>query len=103
MFNETIANIFRNCVPNKYITCDDKDPVWTNENIKAKIESKALFCKQYTQNCRKESDLVVLENLITELNELISSTKSLYYENFGKKSDDSLLQVKTYWCIIKTF
>ena len=29
-FNETILNIFRNYVPNRYITVDDKDPVWMN-------------------------------------------------------------------------
>ena len=39
-----------------------------NENIKCKIKSKSLLCKQYTQNGRKESDLIVLENLIVELN-----------------------------------
>ena len=38
--NETILNVFRNYVPNKYITIDDKDPVWMNETIKSKIESK---------------------------------------------------------------
>ena len=32
-FNETILNVFRNYVPNKYITIDDKDPVLMNENI----------------------------------------------------------------------
>ena len=52
-----------------------------NENIKL----KNLLYKQYRQNGRKESDLIVLENLIAELNELISSTKALYYENLGKK------------------
>ena len=26
-FNETILNVFRNYVPNKYITANDKDPV----------------------------------------------------------------------------
>ena len=26
--NETILNVFRNYVPNRYITIDDKDPVW---------------------------------------------------------------------------
>ena len=31
---ETILNIFRNYVPNKYITIHDKDPVWMNETIK---------------------------------------------------------------------
>ena len=66
MFNETILNIFRHYVANKYITCDDKDPVWMNENIKSKRKSKKLIYKQYTQNGRKESDLIVLENLITE-------------------------------------
>ena len=39
-FNETILNVFRNYVPNKYITADDKDPVWINETIKSKIEAK---------------------------------------------------------------
>ena len=83
-------------MPNKFITCDDKDPVWMNENIKSRIKSKNLFYKQYTQN--------VLEKLITELNELISSTKALYYENIEKKkSNNPLLQVKTYWSILKTF
>ena len=33
-FNETILNVFRNYVPNKYITIDDKDPAWMNETIK---------------------------------------------------------------------
>ena len=76
MLNETILNIFRNYVPDKSITCDNKDPVWMNENIKSKIKSKNLFYKQYIQNDRKESDLIVLENLTSELNELISSTKA---------------------------
>ena len=39
-FDETILNVFRNYVPNKYITADDKDPVWINETIKSKIEAK---------------------------------------------------------------
>ena len=38
--NETILNIFRNYVPNKYVNIDDKDPVWMNETIKSKIKAK---------------------------------------------------------------
>ena len=52
---------------------------------------------------RKESDLIVLENLITKLNELISSTKALYYDNLGKKLNNPLLQVKMYWSILSFF
>ena len=50
-----------------------------NEIIKSKIKTKNLFFKQYIQNGRLENDFVFLETLITEVNELISSTKKLYY------------------------
>ena len=39
-FNETILNVFRNYVPNKYITADDKNPVWINQTIKSKLKQK---------------------------------------------------------------
>ena len=34
---DIILNIFRNFVPNKCVTFDDKDPVWMNENTNQKI------------------------------------------------------------------
>ena len=43
--NETILNVFRNYVPNKYITIDDKDPVWMNETIKSKIKTRNKLYK----------------------------------------------------------
>ena len=86
----------RNCVPNKYIiTIDDKDPVWVNETIKSKIKAKNAFYKKYIQNDGFESDFVYLENLIIELNELISSTKALYYENLAKKLDNPFCRQKS--------
>ena len=88
---------------NNYITIDDKDPVQMNETIKLKIKAKDNMCKKYIQNGRFESDFVLLETLITELNELVSTTKALYYENLGKKLNNPLLQAKTYWSILKTF
>ena len=38
--NETILNVFRSYVPNKYVTVDDKDPVWMNKIIKSKMKTK---------------------------------------------------------------
>ena len=37
--------IFWNFVPNKTITCDDKDPIWMNE----KSKSKKNLIMNYTQ------------------------------------------------------
>ena len=102
-FNETILNVFRNYVPNKYITIDDKNSVWMNENIKTKIKEKNTLYQKYNENGRFESDFILLEKLITELNDLIFSTKTLYYENLAKKVNNLLLQTKAYWSILKTF
>ena len=52
---------------------------------------------KYTQSGRFESDFLFLEILITELNELIDTTKALYYENLRKKLNNPLLLAKTYW------
>ena len=81
---------------------DNKDAVWMNKIIKSKIKTKNLLFKQDIQNGRLESDFVFLETLITEINELVSSTKNMYYENLEKKLNNPLLQTKTYWSIIKT-
>ena len=82
VLNESILNVFQNYVPSKYITVNDKDPVWMNENIKSKTQTRNLLYKQYIQNGRFECEFVFLETFIAKLNELISSTKNLYYENF---------------------
>ena len=44
-FNDTIVNTFRNFVPNKYITIEDKDPLWMNETIKSKMKVKKILYK----------------------------------------------------------
>ena len=54
-FNETILNVFRNYVPNKYITIDDKDPAWMNENIKKRSKKKI----HSTKNILRTEDLKV--------------------------------------------
>ena len=83
--------VFRNYVPNKYITIDDKDPVWMNETVKLKIKTKNNMYNKYIQNGRFESDFLLLETLITELNELMNTTKALYYQNLSKKLNNPLL------------
>ena len=74
-----------------------------NENIKTKIKEKNTFYQKYIENGRLESDFILLEKLITELNDLIFSTKTLYYENLAKKLNNPLLQTKTYLSVLKTF
>ena len=52
-------------MPNKYITIDDKDPVWMSETVKLKIKTKNNMYNKYIQNGRFESDFLLLEILTT--------------------------------------
>ena len=79
-----------------------KIPPWMNETVKLQIKEKDTMYNKYIKNGRFECDFVLLETLIIELNELIDTTKTLYYENLGKKLNSPLLQAKTYWSILKT-
>ena len=40
LLNDIILNVSTNFVPNKVITCDDRDPPWINDNIKNKIKNQ---------------------------------------------------------------
>ena len=53
LLNDIILNVFTNFVPNKVITCDDRDPVWINDNIKNKIKWKNSMYKNYKRNGKK--------------------------------------------------
>ena len=68
-----------------------------NETFKLKINSKNKIYNKYIQSGRFESDFLLLEILITELNELFNTTKALYYENLSKKLNNPLLEAKTYY------
>ena len=46
---------------------------------------------------------MMIETLITEINDLITSTKDLYNNNLAKRLNNPLLQAKIYWSILKTF
>ena len=65
------------------------------------MKAKNILCKKYAQNERFESDFIFLENLITELNELISSTKASYYKNLGKKIKQLIIASKNLLVILK--
>ena len=65
------------------------------------MKAKNKLYKQYIKNRRSESHFVFIENLVHEINDLVSNYKNLYYDNLAKKLNNPLLQ--TYWSILKTF
>ena len=85
ILNDIKLNIFRNLVSNKYVTSDEKDPMWMNENIKSKIKAKNKLYQEHVQKGRQETDFCVLEESVRNLNDLILQSKTSYYKNLGRK------------------
>ena len=95
VFNNTLMNIFSNCIPNKYVTIDDRDPPWMNEAIKNKIKLK--------KSLHKSKNFIEIQKLSTEISDMILKRKEKYYHNLSLKLSNPNTSAKTYWSILKSF
>ena len=98
-----MLNMFHKFIPNKNIICNDKDPPWFNNQIKALIEKKNNLFKSYMDNGRLAVDRFRLQKAGADLINIIKSSRENFYNNLGKKLNDPNTSNKTYWSIIKTF
>ena len=63
LFNETIVNIVSNYIPNKCITCNNKDLPWSNDHTKRLINQKNEIFKKYLKDGKPTSVQETLQNL----------------------------------------
>ena len=98
-----ILNVLTNFVPNKVITCDDRDPPWINENIENKIKWKNIKYKNCKRNGKKTEDYELLSKAVSEVSELTEKNKDEYYYRLGKRLNYPSTSAKSYWTILKTF
>ena len=103
LLNDIILNVFTNFVPNKVITCDDRDPPWINDNVKNKIKWKNSMHKNYKRNGKKTEDYELLTKTVCEVSQLIEMSKYEYYYRLGKGLNDPNTSAKSYLIILKTF
>ena len=103
LLNDIILNVFTNFVPNKVITCDERDSPWINDNIKNKIRRKSSMYKNYKRNGKKIEDYELLTKALSEVSQLIVKGKVEYYYQLGKRLNDPSTSAKSYRTILKTF
>ena len=48
--NNLLLNIYSNYIPNKTVLCDDKDPLWMANGLRAVIEMKNNAYKEYIRS-----------------------------------------------------
>ena len=85
LFNKTIKNIIRTKLDSQETTtCDNRDQLWINKDIKVLIHDKNQAYKSYRQNKNNIFFVHQFELLQSKLNSLIEKSKSNYYARLSK-------------------
>ena len=75
-----------NCVPNKLITVDDRDPPWMTEKIKKLLIDKSKYYTNYaSKNGRKIGVYEELLNMTNNITTKILNSKKIYFGNLAEK------------------
>ena len=101
--NDLLLNIYSNYIPNKIVLRDGKDHPWVTNEIGTVIEMKNNTYKEYIRSGMRYNYYVRLENVTTELSNLICDTKIEYHSKLAAKLVNTSTSAKTYWSILKTF
>ena len=68
-------NIAINFIPNKTVSCDDRDSPWMNSFIKSLIRAKENFYKKFFRESNNMYYLCAFKNLQNPLNQSIQVQK----------------------------
>ena len=99
-----MLNVFSNYVPNKIVTLNDKDPPWITQYLKSQINwCKNVYQEYHRKGNHGANDFIFLENVMSEVSDLIFIRKNVYYNQLVQKLNDPKTSSKTYWSISKTF
>ena len=103
LLNETLLNIFENFIPNKIITCKNKEPPWASKKTKTAYHRMSRAFHNYNRRGRRDNDRRIVEETKKDYKDIVSSSKEAYFHKLGKKLNDSSLIPKTYWSILNNF
>ena len=98
-----ILNVFSNFVPNKTITCRDKEPPWMTEEVKKNCHMKAKIYERYVKNGRSDADKDEMARVTNLSSDTITKAKEKYFYFLSNKLNDPQTGTKYYWSILKKF
>ena len=103
IFNNTVLNILSNFIPHETIVCDDKDPPWFNNKIKALIQAKNTAFNNFRNNSGNSELKRHLVSLQERVKASIESSRQKYYYRIVNKLNNTQKNSKSYWSLMKIF
>ena len=96
LFTQTIQNIISNYIPHETITCDDRNPPWTDEKIKKLVLYKNRAYNAYSRDKNNTDLLNKFQSLQAHLKTSIDESMQKYYSCLSNKLLDSKTSLKSY-------
>ena len=101
VFTDTVLDIFSNDIPNKIITCHDKDAAWITPQVKTAIKRNTrVYCKWNKRGRKPEEHAKVIE-VRNQTSKLIAEAKNSYFKKLGNSLSDSSTGEKHFWNAFK--
>ena len=97
IFTDTLFSVFSSHIPNKVITCNDKDPPWITPELKTAIRRKHRVYRKCVQRGQRKEDLNQVKDIRNETSKMIINAKEKYFLNLGRKLSDPNQGIKAYW------
>ena len=97
LFTSKCASIFSEFIPNKTITCDNRDPPWMTTSLKSAIKRKHRVYNKYVKSGRKPDDWEYVRTIRNQTSSKITQAKDEYFSSLGRKLSDPTHGTKSYW------
>ena len=101
VFTDTVLDIFSRNIPNKIVTCHDKDAPWITPQVKAAIKRNSRIYSKWNKRGRKPEERTQVVETQNQTNKLIKQAKNSYYEKLGNLLSDPSSGEKHFWNAFK--
>ena len=101
VFTDTVLDIFSNNIPNKIVTCHDRDAPWITPQVRSAIKRNTRVYTKWNKRGRKPEDRPKVLEIQKETNNLIREAKNAYHEKLGNSLSDPSTGQKHFWSAFK--
>ena len=101
VFSDTFLDIVATHIPNKIITCNDRDAPWITPVVKTAIKRNSRVYRKWVNRGKNLHDHAKVREVRNSTNKLIKEAKLAYYTNLGNKLSDPAIGHKHFWTAYK--
>ena len=96
LFATLFLSVIARHVPNREITCSDRDAPWITDDVKKAVKRKHRMYRRYVKRGRKPEDRTPVKQVKNYATKMITDSK-YKYSRLGEKLCDLNVGIKTYW------